>query len=120
MLTVYHTYSDDEGEEVTDDDSVISPKRAPAQHASTSGTCKCRCGSTKHRKTNHHLCPSNKRKPFFSDVASHSNSDDIEEEIGDLVLHLWIQQCNTHLCLPSQPKEHNTILLTKLYPGSLI
>ena len=81
---VYHTYGSDDDEdedEGTDEDSssVITSKRTGTRSTQK----KCKCGSTEHYCTTHHLCPLNKKKQTMSRVESDA-SVCTEEELAHM------------------------------------
>ena len=71
---VYHPYGtddDDDNEEVTDEESnrTVATKQARVRRT-YSANAKCKCGSSEHRYTSHHLCPLNKKTQASNRVVS--------------------------------------------------
>ena len=116
---VYHTYGtdddDDEDEEVTDKESnrAVTTKRAPVRRTSTTATrSKCKCGSSEHRYTSHHLCPLNKKIQASSNrvesdtTEQQDSSDSNTEEVAQLFCTCGSDRATHSRLCPLNPRNY--------------
>ena len=116
---VYHTYGtdddDDEDEEVTDEESnrAVTTKRAPVRRTSTTATrSKCKCGSSEHRYTSHHLCPLNKKIQASSNrvesdtTEQQDSSDGNTEEVAQLFCTCGSDRATHSRLCPLNPRNY--------------
>ena len=116
----HHTYGtdddNDEDEEVTDEKSnrVVTTKRGPVQRTSTTATrSKCKCGSSEHWYTSHHLCPLNKKIQASSNrvegdtTEQQYSSDSNTKEVAQLFCTCGSDRATHSRLCPLNPRNYH-------------